>query len=168
MEICRTESPKNITIKMADLNEKTDLDDLWELEPQIFNQPYHLAFSSPEELKSGFWDSEVYIFYDGDKPVGELVYRRSDEPLRYKQVELEGIGVIPEYRGTGLSQEIMDFFFSQCPDSHVYLVTAPENPVAIRFYERNGFRKQGEGTGFQGASRRPVGRYRARYYVRVP
>jgi len=66
--------------------------------------------------------------------------------LSNAQLELQKLYVLPEYQGTGAGRllllAIKDFATEVKPD-YIWLDTHVSNEKAIRFYERNGFRKVG-------------------------
>jgi len=63
------------------------------------------------------------------------------------QMELQKIYVLPYYHGSGagaaLMQAVLDFADEMQPD-YIWLDTLISNDRAIRFYEKNGFKKTGK------------------------
>src|SRR5258706_5036963 len=63
------------------------------------------------------------------------------------QMELQKIYVLQEYQGQGvgtaLLKEVMNLAKDICPD-YIWLDTHISNEKAIRFYEKNGFKKMGK------------------------
>jgi putative acetyltransferase len=58
---------------------------------------------------------------------------------------LDQIAVAPEAQGTGLARLLLDRAKAESPDG-LSLHVNVDNPRAVRFYEREGFRRVGEGT----------------------
>ncbi len=89
-----------------------------------------------------------------DRPVGFAKVRKfslNDEIESVSQVQLEKIYVLPGYqdRGAGslLLDEVLNLAHELSPD-YIWLDVYTGNEKAIRFYERNGFKK--ETTYYQG------------------
>ena len=88
------------------------------------------------------------VWYDGH-PVGfAKVKKLSFNPHLASdiQMELQKIYVLPEYQGTGAGSLLMLAIKEAAREfspEHIWLDTHVSNDKAIRFYERNGFRKIG-------------------------
>ncbi|MEJ0103224.1 MAG: GNAT family N-acetyltransferase [Bacteroidota bacterium] len=96
-----------------------------------------------------------------DRPVGFAKVRKfslNDEIESVSQVQLEKIYVLPGYqdRGAGslLLDEVLNLAHELSPD-YIWLDVYTGNEKAIRFYERNGFKK--ETTYYQGFGSRHFG-----------
>ncbi|MCZ8106920.1 MAG: GNAT family N-acetyltransferase [Burkholderiales bacterium] len=70
---------------------------------------------------------------------------------------LDQIAVAPEAQGTGLARLLLDRAKAESPDG-LSLHVNVDNPRAVRFYEREGLRRVGEGTNPR--SGLPIYRYR--------
>ena len=89
------------------------------------------------------------IAYEQEKPVGIAMYAYSPQ-----QADIVTFGVLPDYRGKHVSDELMDASFvylAQQGIEELFLEVAVDNEHAIALYRRHGFIQ--------------VGR-RANYYVR--
>jgi len=73
-----------------------------------------------------------------------IKFSLNDEIESGAQMQLEKIFVLPEYQrsgaGTALLQEVIDMANGICPD-YLWLDVYTGNEKAIKFYERNGFKK---------------------------
>ncbi len=80
---------------------------------------------------------------DGVLPVGyALVFFRKNS----RSCRLYSLAVLPEYRNRGLARELMDAVYDELRRrglTRLLLEVRPDNFSAIRFYERDGFRRFG-------------------------
>ncbi len=89
------------------------------------------------------------IAYERDKPVGIAMYAYSPE-----QADIVTFGVLPDYRGKHISDELMEKSFDYLAGrgiKELFLEVAADNEHAIALYRRHGFRQVG---------------FRPNYYVR--
>lgn len=78
-----------------------------------------------------------WIAYDRDKPAGIVMYAYSPE-----QADIVTFGVLPEYRGKHVSDELMKEsfrFLSGHGIKEIFLEVAVDNEHAIALYRRHGF-----------------------------
>ena len=88
------------------------------------------------------WRENILIAKDGERVVGFAGYGEADPTTG----ELFALYVLKEYRGTGVAQLLMRAALEQLSSyPKIGLWVLKENPRAIRFYEKCGFRKTGEG-----------------------
>jgi GNAT superfamily N-acetyltransferase len=82
---------------------------------------------------AGFW-----VAYDRETPVGSIAFK----PLSEDTSELDAMYVSPEYRGTGVAQQLLyaleEYTQAQGHTTMRLRAGAPQ-PEAIRFYEKMGF-----------------------------
>ena len=81
------------------------------------------------------------IAYQQNKPAGIGVYAYSPG-----QADIITFGVLPDYRGQHVSDELMEASFSslaQAGVKEVFLEVAVDNVHAIALYERHGFKQVG-------------------------
>lgn len=74
------------------------------------------------------------------------VYEKGGEILGFAGLDggyIEGIFVAEEVRSQGIGKSLLDFLKTKKPE--LRLNVYQKNTRAIRFYEREGFRRQGEG-----------------------
>jgi ribosomal protein S18 acetylase RimI-like enzyme len=87
------------------------------------------------------WRENILIAKDGERVVGFLGFGEADPTTG----ELFALYVLKEYWGTGAAQSLMNAAaesLSAYPKIGLWVLK--ENPRAIRFYEKCGFRKTGE------------------------
>ncbi len=87
------------------------------------------------------WRDNILIAMDGERVVGFLGYGEADPAAG----ELFALYVLKAYWGTGVAQLLMRAALEQlssCPKIGLWVLK--ENPRAIRFYEKCGFRKTDE------------------------
>ncbi|MDB5260393.1 MAG: acyl-CoA N-acyltransferase [Candidatus Nomurabacteria bacterium] len=141
-----------INIRLATLE---DLSILQTLNDEVFvdNAKYdsdlNLNWSKGEKGRKYFSDilvnQDVFkvIAEDGGKAIGYLTaieklidYRKS------KYLEIENMGVIPEYRSKGIGKQLMEECFiwgKQNGYQKVFVNTYIANEKALKFYKKNGF-----------------------------
>ena len=87
------------------------------------------------------WRDNILVAMDGERVVGFAGYGEADPAAG----ELFALYVLKAYWGTGVAQLLMHAALEQlssCPKIGLWVLK--ENPRAIRFYEKCGFRKTGE------------------------
>ena len=90
------------------------------------------------------WRDNILVAKDGDRVIGFVGYGHHG-PEDPETGEVFALYVLPEYQGTGVGQRLMDAALdklSACPRLCLWAVKG--NGRAIRFYEKNGFRLNGE------------------------
>lgn len=81
------------------------------------------------------------IAYQNDQPVGIVVYAYSPG-----QADIVTFGVLPEYRGKHISDELMEASFISLANEEIkeiFLEVAVDNIHAIDLYRRHGFQQVG-------------------------
>lgn len=82
------------------------------------------------------------IAYRDDRPAGIAVFAYSVD-----QADIVTFGVLPDFRGKRVSDELMDAGFGALARrgiSELFLEVAVDNPHAIALYERHGFERVGK------------------------
>ena len=82
---------------------------------------------------------ESFVFFEGTKPVGFVV-----TGIRKSRGRIDAMGVVREKRGTGLAQMILRHALERLKwhgVERVILEVASNDPRALRFYQKNGFRE---------------------------
>lgn len=82
------------------------------------------------------------IAYQEGEPAGIIMYAYSPG-----QADIVTLGVLPEYRGRQVSDQLMESSFSSLLDQgihEVFLEVAVDNPHAIGLYRRHGFKQVGK------------------------
>lgn len=152
----------SITIIRADVAHAANIATIGK---KSFRNAFEHLFNSREELfeyleytydpvklsKSIRKENNVYFLaIDGVVPVGFVKVKRHslNEYLESgAQMELQKIYVLPAYQqagvGTALMKAVKELTREIYPD-HIWLDTHISNEKAIRFYERNGFKKIGK------------------------
>ncbi len=80
--------------------------------------------------------------YDAETPAGFLIYAYGGD-----QADIVTFGVVPEYRGKGFSDALLNgsFAFLKIRNiDRVFLEVAVDNPHAISLYRRTGFEQIGK------------------------
>ena len=80
---------------------------------------------------------------DGGKVVGFAGYGNATDKELPDAGELFALYVLPEYYGTGLGRRLTDAALALIGQPKVALWVLKDNPRAIRFYEKYGFRADG-------------------------
>jgi diamine N-acetyltransferase len=105
---------------------------------------------SPDKIEISIHkENDVWFIAEADdKPVGFAKVRKfslNDEIESVSQMQLEKIYVLPEYQNSGagslLLDEVLNLAHELSPD-YIWLDVYTRNEKAIRFYERNGFKKE--------------------------
>ncbi len=89
------------------------------------------------------WPENTYVALDNDTVIGFVCYfgKGDDDP---DVGEINAIYILSEYYGTGVAQKLMDVGLEKLKNySHKELWVLKDNPRAIRFYEKYGFKKDG-------------------------
>ena len=102
-----------------------------------------VTYPFPEELKTSWHKAEPdihsYLLFDGARPVGYGEVWLDDEE---DEVELARIIVDPKVPGRGVGLNLVRALLGPAVEagySEVFLRVRPDNEVAIRTYQRNGF-----------------------------
>lgn len=143
-----------MTIRFAEKNEVTTLQNLND-EVFIDNAKYDtdlkLDWAQSEEGKTYFTEivnnpnSICLIAEEDTKPVGYLVAKPKHFGYRLsKYVEIENMGVSPDYRSKGIGVKLIDECAKVAKErgfAKVYVCAYSQNTNAVRFYEKCGFTK---------------------------
>lgn len=117
-----------------------DLDMNWPLSEEGIN--YYKSLASGEYGK-------CYIAEIDNKAVGYIALGEKDFGYRKrKYIELENMGVLPEYRSKGVGRELVlkaKEWASEQKATKLYVSAYWGNKGAISFYEREGFKPIDEG-----------------------
>lgn len=143
-----------ITIEIAG---KDDVEILQDLNDEVFvdNHKYDLDlktdWAQSETGKKYFTrilnntESICLVAKYKDRPVGYLVAGPKDFGYRLsKYLEIENMGVSPDYRSKGVGSMLMKKLFELAKTKgfqKAYVNTYSDNDIALAFYEKNGFKK---------------------------
>ena len=113
--------------------------------PGLVSQEYLDKFTLEKSEERAFqWRDNILVAKDGDRVVGFVGYGKSGDGLP-DTGEIFALYVLPEYQGTGVGQRLMDAAMDKLSAFlHLCLWAVKGNERAIRFYEKNGFRLNGE------------------------
>ncbi len=137
-------------------------DEVWQLRlralkdhPESFGEPWESAsrrtISDVEELSRTFWnggDNRLYIAVNPrQEPVGMLGIYREAHPREHHRMQLWGVYVAPEYRGSGIASELASTAISYARTVpgvlQIQLTVWSENHAAVHSYLRLGFHRWG-------------------------
>ncbi len=119
-------------------------------DPKDFNLYLEQAFSL-EKLSDELQEpnTSFYFAYHNDNPIAYFKLNWGDAQSEFKEfegMELERIYVISDQQGKGVGKQLLDGIFSIAKKKgirYVWLGVWQENPKAVAFYERHGFKKIG-------------------------
>ena len=113
--------------------------------PGLVSQEYLEKFTLEKSEEKAFqWRDNILVAKDGDRVVGFVGYGVHG-PENPDTGEVFALYVLPEYQGTGVGQRLMDAALDKLSAfPHLCLWAVKGNARAIRFYEKNGFRLNGE------------------------
>ena len=113
--------------------------------PGLVSQEYLDKFTLEKSEERAFqWRDNILVAKDGDRVVGFAGYGHHG-PEDPETGEVFALYVLPEYQGKGVGCQLLEAAvdkLSACP--HLCLWAVKGNERAIRFYEKNGFRLNGE------------------------
>ena len=104
---------------------------------------YEDTVLTPELLEKRLRSMSVFVAETGS---GQIVGTISCGLLTQPEGHLRGMGVLPEWQGRGVAKQLLDCAESELRESgceRVTLDTTEPLLPAMRFYERNGFRRTG-------------------------
>ena len=141
-----------INIRKANKEEVSDLQDLND-EVFVDNQQYDpdldMSWAQSDRGRkyfSNLFDSNngiCLIAEDGERKVGYIAGNKKEVSYRNSRyIELENMGVIPEYRSKGIGKMLVKKFLEEAKLAgfqKAYVNSYFKNSRAIDFYKRNGF-----------------------------
>lgn len=143
-----------ITISLADkeaVNTLQDLNDEVFVDNHKYDTDLKMDWAQSEAGSKYFTEilnnpnSICLIAKDESKPVGYIAAGPKDFDYRLsKYLEIENMGVTPEYRSKGVGSKLMVKLYELAKQKgyqKIYINAYIENTGAITFYEKNGFRK---------------------------
>ena len=114
--------------------------------PQDAAEIRRAVFMNEQGFKDEFDETDKFaahiVLYDGETPAGFLIYAYGGD-----QADIVTFGVVPEYRGKGFSDALLNgsFAFLKIRNvDRVFLEVAVDNPHAISLYRRTGFEQIGK------------------------
>lgn len=118
---------KNITIRNAEIK---DIPSIMEIEKASFQD-----FSWSEESFASSIKNTLIAESDGEI-LGYIVISKTLD-----EVNIDNIAVRPDIRGKGIGSLLLDFVIKNNPDCSFFLEVMTSNKIAIRLYEKFGFKK---------------------------
>lgn len=96
---------------------------------------FYFAYEGEEEHKRHICESNVYFIEHEGEVVGTISYKINKE----KDFYINGLTILPKYRGKGLGTKAMEKLLAKLKGKEVTLVVHPENVKAILIYLHLGF-----------------------------
>lgn len=107
--------------------------------------PYHLlllADETKEAINQYIFKSDIYLLHNGIENIAVMaLYKKSNSEL-----EIKNVAVIESYRSEGIGGILMDKAKEIAKENHYKTLTVGTSDTGfqqIRFYEKNGFTKNG-------------------------
>lgn len=142
-----------------DIKIKTAKSDDWELIQKLNNQVFLIDKDHDDDLDLNWPFSEIgikyykrlangeygkcFIAYVDEVPAGYVALATKDFGYRKsKYIEIENIGVDPEYRSQGIGRLLMEEIVKWAKEkgaAKLYVSAYWKNTKAVNFYKKNGF-----------------------------
>lgn len=122
---------KNIKFKKAAIND-------WKLVEKLekgAESPYFCLCDGEEGYKKYIKESKVFFIINNKKTAGTISYKIN----KNKSILINGLTILPEYRGKGIATNAMKKLLAKLGDKNLSLVVHPENTPALLIYLRLGF-----------------------------
>lgn len=123
---------QQLTFKKAVPAQYTKL--LYEMDVTAFNREYDHPSVSEAATLEYLKDSQVYLAYVKDAPVGTFSFREVDG-----EVEVRQLLVLPKFQRHGYGQALLDKLLSLNTGKSLWLATHPHNQAALLLYIKTGF-----------------------------
>ena len=113
--------------------------------PGLVSQTYLEKFTlEVSEERAKAWRDNILVAKDGYRVIGFVGYGHHG-PEDPDTGEVYALYVLPEYQGMGVGRQLLDAALDKLSAfPHLCLWAVKGNERAIRFYEKNGFRLNGE------------------------
>tara|TARA_Y100000815_G_scaffold275428_1_gene313502 strand:- start:1270 stop:2238 length:969 start_codon:yes stop_codon:yes gene_type:complete len=115
----------------------------WEVRHPVLRagKPLESCAFNGDELETTF---HLGVFYDRDL-VGVSTFMENPHPaFAARQLQLRGMGVLPEYQKRGLGEMMMDKALAFAKEKNIHLLWCNAREVAVSFYKNLGFKIKGE------------------------
>lgn len=133
----------NTDIRKVNLTENTNI--LFDLDNSVDNKSCYLPARSIKEQEYYLKDSNIYLAYADNQPVGFLAFKEDGE-----KIDVQAIVVTPTFQGKGVGKELMNTLLKVNEGKELRLVTHPYNTKAIIFYLKSGFQIEGWADNYYG------------------
>lgn len=115
----------------------------------ISNDPNNIRFISddPDDVLSGYLeapDIELAIWEVDDVPVGFALFCELDNPSGRTELRRLGLNTTGSGLGQSFLTDLKAFGFDTLGRAKIWLDVVPDNPRAIRSYEKSGFLREGQ------------------------
>lgn len=91
-------------------------------------------------------NNETILVYEiNGKIVGFIEYLKN-----YETIDIINIAVLDEFRRDGIGSKFIDYLIENNDIEHIMLEVRKSNEIAIKFYEKNGFKVLREIKGYYG------------------
>lgn len=119
-------------------------------EPDAFASSYDdWALLSADEWRQRLEDP-VIVAFQNDEPVGLIGLHRERPRKMAHRAQIVMVYVRKNWRGSGLAKKLLDVITNYAQETSVTqleLTVSAENPIAMRFYKREGFTEIGRVSG---------------------
>jgi [ribosomal protein S18]-alanine N-acetyltransferase len=140
---------ENKLAKYPEINNKINNYEIYKLSLYDFKELYTLiveVFANKVFLKSSLYNRMTTDFYEyyGIRYDNKLVGAIAITDILYKQGRISTLAVDNDYRGKGIGDLLLNFVLKKFEDNdynYVWLETGMNNNIAIKLYEKNGFKK---------------------------
>ncbi len=107
---------------------------LFKIDNEAFIGSFALPSRDTEELVEYLKNSEVFIAYEKNKPIGFIAYESNAN-----MAEIKSVAVIPKYQGKGFGKKMVKSILEMIDTPRIVLVTHPKNSAAVAVYLKCGF-----------------------------
>ncbi len=127
-----------VKVSMETVQFKQATTDDWKLAEELEKgsaSPLFAPCQGEEGYKRYLRESKEFFILMSEKPIGTISYK----PESDKNVIINGLTVLPQYRGKGIATNAMKKLLADLDGKRITLLVHPENTAALLIYLRLGF-----------------------------